>query len=144
MTDYMVEGLTRRRAELAGRVFKLQKEMSELAKDVEHMDAVLRLVAPEMDIQAIAPKCHRPPEDWSKRGEMSRQVFAMLRVSQSPMTSRQIAMQLIVERGLASTPQLLKLLTKRVTGCLRDRRKQGLVRNVGNEDSMWLLWEIAR
>jgi hypothetical protein len=144
MTDYMVEGLKRRRAEIAGRCYALQKELAELAADVEHIDAVLRIVAPEMDIQAIAPKLHTPPEHWSKRGEMSRQCFAVLRLSQVPLTSRQIASQLIIERGLASTPQLLANLTRRVNGCLRDRRKQGLVRNVGNPDSMWLLWELAR
>jgi hypothetical protein len=144
MTDYMVEGLMRRRAELAGKAHRLQKEIADLGRDIEHLDAVLRMVAPEMDMQAIAPKVHKPPEDWSKRGEMSRHIFALLRVSQTPLTSRQIASQLIVERGLAATPQLLNLLTKRTNSCLRDRRKQGLVRNVGNPDSMWLLWEIAR
>lgn len=144
MTDYMVEGLKRRRSEMAGRIHRLQKEMGDLARDIEHLDAVLRIVAPELDIQAIAPKVHKPPADWSRRGEMSRQVFAILRVSQTPLTSRQIATQLIVERGLASTPQMLNLVTKRVSGCLRDRRKQGLVRNVGNPDAMWLLWEVVR
>ena len=144
MTDYMVEGLKRRRAEIAGRCHILQKELADLAADVEHLDAVLRMVAPDMDIQAIAPKLHVPPEHWSKRGEMSRQCFAVLRLSRVPLTSRQIATQLIVERGLAATPQMLVTLTKRVNGCLRDRRKQGLVRNVGNEDSMWLLWELVR
>lgn len=144
MTDYVAQGLTRRRAELAGRVFNLQKELAEIAADIEHLDAVLKLVAPELNIPAIAPKVHVPPADWSKRGEMSRRVFAILRVSQTPLTSRQIATQMILERGMASTPLLLTRVTHRVNGCLRDRRKQGLVRNVGNPDSMWLLWELVR
>jgi hypothetical protein len=75
---------------------------------------------------------------------MSRQCFAVLRLSRAPLTSRQIATQLIMDRGLASIPQMLVMLTKRVNSCLRDRRKQGLVRNVGNPGSMWLLWELAR
>jgi len=144
MTDYVAQGLTRRPAELAGRVFNLQKELAEIAADIEHLDAVLKLVAPDLNIPAIAPKVHVPPGDWSKHGEMSRRVFAILRVSQTPLTSRQIATQMILERGMASAPLLLKRVTHRVNGCLRDRRKQGLVRNVGNPDSMWLLWELVR
>jgi hypothetical protein len=61
MTDYMVTGLERRRAELAGRVHHLQRESADLVKDVEHIDAVLRILAPERDITAIAPKLHIPP-----------------------------------------------------------------------------------
>lgn len=144
MTDYMVQGLTRRRSELAGRVLNLQKEMAAISADIEHLDAVIKLVAPELNIPDIAPKVHVPPADWSKRGEMSRRVFAILRVAQTPLTARQIATQLIVERGMASTPLLLSRITKRVSGCLRDRREQGLVRNVGGGDSMWLLWELVR
>lgn len=144
MTDYMVQGLTRRRSELAGRVLNLQKELAELAADIEHLDAVLKMVAPDLCIPEIAPKVHVPPADWSKRGEMSRRIFAILRVAQTPLTSRQIATQMIVERGMASTPMLLNSVTKRVSGCLRDRRAQGLVRTVGNPDSMWLLWELVR
>jgi hypothetical protein len=144
MTDYAVEGLKRRRSEIAGRIKRMQAEIAKDAADIEHLDAVLRLIAPELEIAGIAPKIHVPPESWSKRGEMSRSVLSVLRLSQIPLTSRQVATQLISERGLATTPQLLTTVTKRVNGCLRDRRSQGLVRNVGNPLAMWLLWEIAR
>lgn len=144
MTDYMVTGLMRRRSEIAGRIKRLQTEIARDAADLEHLDNALRIVAPELVIADIAPKVHVPPDDWSKRGEMSRYIFAILRASQTPLTSRQIATQLIVERGLSSTPKLLQTVTKRVAGCLRDRRDQKLVRNVGNPNAMWLLWEIAR
>lgn len=144
MTDYMVEGLKRRRSEIAGRIKRMQAEIAKDAADVAHLDAVLRMVAPELEIAALAPKLHVPPSDWSKRGEMSRSVLSALRLSQTPLTSRQIAAQIISERGLAETPQLLANVTKRVNGCLRDRRKQGMVRNVGNPLAMWLLWEIVR
>lgn len=144
MTDYMVEGLTKRRAQIAGRIHRLQAEIAKEARDLEHMDAALRIVAPHLAIVEIAPKVHVPPKDWSNRGEMSRSIFAILRLSQTPLTSRQIATQMIVERGLLSTPQMLVIVTKRIAGCLRDRREQGMVRNVGNPNAMWLLWEIVR
>lgn len=144
MTDYAVEAMLRRRSEIAGKIKKAQADIAAMAADLEHLDAALRIMAPEMEIAPISAKLHTPPEHWSKRGEMSRTVLTVLRLATVPLTSRQIAMQLIVERGLASTPQMLNTVTKRVSGCLRDRREQGLVRNVGNPTAMWLLWEIVR
>lgn len=144
MTDYMVTGLVKRRAELVGEMLRTQAALGQMARDLETLDAAIKLVAPDLDIPAIAPKMVKPPEDWSKRGEMSRQIFAIMRVSGKPLTSREIAAQMIVQRGLTSTPRLLALMTKRVSTCLRDRREQGLVRNAETRGGQYLEWQIAR
>ena len=63
MTDYMVTGLERRRAELAGRVHHLQRELADLVKDVEHIDAVLRIVAPVLCCStALTSAPHKQPD----------------------------------------------------------------------------------
>jgi hypothetical protein len=144
MTDYMVTGLVKRRAELAGEMKATQEALSQMARDLETLDAAIKLVAPELDIPAIAPKMVRPPDDWSRRGEMSRVVFGIMRAANKPLTSREIAAQMIVQRGLASTPKLLNLMSRRIAGCLRDRREQGLVANVETRGGQYLEWEIAR
>ena len=139
----MVDGLVKKRAELAGEMLRTQGRLGQLAKDLETLDAALKLVAPDLDIPGIAPKMVKPPEDWSKRGEMSRVVFAILRTSQKPMTSREIAAEMIVQRGLAATPKLLNLMTRRVAGCLRDKREQGLVENAPTRGGQYLEWRLA-
>lgn len=143
MTDYLVEGLMKRRAALAGEMLAAQERLAQLARDLETLDGALRLVAPHMDIQAIAPKMVKPPDDWSKRGEMSRQVFGILRAANKPLTSREIAAQMIVNRGLAATPKLLNLMTRRVSSCLRDKRERGLAENVETKGGLWLEWRLA-
>jgi hypothetical protein len=143
MTDYMVTGMMKRRAELAGELTQLQARLGELARNLETMDAALKLVAPDLDIPAIAPRIIKPPEDWSKRGEMSRVVLSILRVSRKSMTSREIAAEMIVQRGLVATPQLLNIMSKRIAGCLRDKRDRGLVRVASDPQAFWLEYEIA-
>jgi hypothetical protein len=143
MTDYMVQGLVKKRAELAGEMLRLQERLASAAQDLETLDRAIKLVAPDLDIPAIAPKMVKPPEDWSKRGEMSRQVFAILRTSGKPLTSREIAAEMIVTRGLAATPKLLNLMTRRVAGCLRDKRDAGLVENAPTRGGLYLEWRIA-
>lgn len=144
MTDYMVTGLVKRRAELAGEMKRTQEALGQMARDLETLDAAIKLVAPELDIPSIAPKMVKPPEDWSKRGEMSRVVLSIMRVANKPLTSREIAGQMIVQRGLASTPKLLNLMSRRIAGCLRDKRDRGLVTNVETRGGQYLEWEIAR
>lgn len=144
MTDYMVTGLVKRRAALAGEMLRTQEALSQMARDLETLDAAIKLVAPDLDIPAIAPKMVKPPEDWSKRGEMSRQVFGIMRAANKPLTSREIAAQMIVQRGLAATPKLLNLMTRRVAGCLRDKRDAGQARNVETRGGQYLEWELAQ
>jgi hypothetical protein len=144
MTDYLVNGLVKRRAELAGEMKRTQDALAQMARDLETLDAALKLVAPELDIPSIAPKFVRPPDDWSRRGEMSRQVLTILRLSARSLTSREIAAQMIMDKGLAATPKLLNLMTKRVSTCLRDRRDQTLVRNAETRGGQYLEWELVR
>jgi hypothetical protein len=142
MTDYLTDGLVKRRAALAGEMLRTQEALAQMARDLETLDNAIKLVAPDLDIPAIAPKMVKPPEDWSKRGEMSRQVFAILRANGKPMTSREIAAEMIVQRGLAATPKLLNLMTRRVAGCLRDKRDHGLVENAPTRGGLYLEWKL--
>ena len=140
----MVEGLVKRRAALAGEMKRTHAALAQMARDLETLDGALRIVAPDLDIPAIAPKMVKPPEDWSKRGEMSRVVLGMLRLSAKPLTAREMAAEMIVQRGLAATPQLVNLMTRRVATCLRDRRDQGLVENAPTRGGQWLEWRIYK
>lgn len=140
----MVTGLMKRRAEIAGEIGKLQARIGKCSRDLETLDATLRIVAPELDITAIAPKMFKPPEHWSRRGEMSRVVLDILRVARSSMTSRDIAAQMIVQRGMAVNPKLANLMSKRVATALRNMRDKGMVRNSGSPNAFWLEWELVR
>src|SRR5947208_1785982 len=72
------------------------------------------------------PKAFRPPKDWSNRGQMSRIILSVLRQASEPLTMRDIALQLLVERALDKSDQrLLRLMTKRVGVALRGQRENG-------------------
>jgi len=99
MTDYMVTGLVKKRAELAGELTATHNRLRALVNQLEALDVTLRIVAPDMEVEAIRPKAFRPPDDWSKRGQMSRLVLSILRQSKEPLTSREIAAQMLFERA---------------------------------------------
>lgn len=143
MTDYMVTGLVKKRAELAGELETTHNRLRELVNDLASIDATLRIVAPDMVVEAIRPKAFRPPEDWSKRGQMSRLVLSILRQSKEPLTTREIAAQMLLERAMdAEDVRMLRVMTKRVATALRDQRDK---RRVTSEEGPgnYQLWRVG-
>lgn len=110
----------------------------------EHVDATLRIIAPEMAVEAIKPKVFRPPADWSKRGEITRVVLSILRTARAPMTRREIAERMVVERGLVADTATLNAMGRRVACALRRQRELGHARSTEGEAGFWQLWEIVR
>lgn len=143
MTDYMVTGLVKKRADIALSIEETHAKLRQLVNDLEHIDGTLRIVAPDMELEAIRPKAFRPPDDWAKRGQMSRLVLSILRTSKEPLTTREIAAQMLLERAMdAEDRKLLRTMTKRVGVALRDQREKG---RACSEDGpgQYQLWMIA-
>jgi hypothetical protein len=75
---------------------------------------------------------------------MARIILSTLRQASEPLTSRDIALQLLVERALdKSDLRLLRLMTKRVGVALRIQRDNGAVR-CDQGPGQYMLREIKR
>src|SRR5258708_17316591 len=120
MNAFVVSGLIKRRAELAGEIERTHENLRKMVLDLENLDATIVQFEPDFRVETIRPKAFRPPKDWSNRGQMTRIVLSILRQASEPLTSREIALELLVERALDKTDQrLLRLMTKRVGVALR-------------------------
>ena len=144
MTDYVLTGLVRRRAEVTGEIEAIHGRLKVLLADLENLDATILQFDPTHRVEAIRPRAIRPPSDWSNRGQMSRVVLSILRQSAEPMTTRDIALELLVARALDKDDQkLFRLMVKRVGVALRTQRENGSVRSEQGP-GMFVLWEVAR
>jgi hypothetical protein len=112
--------------------------------DLENIDATIVQFDPDFKVETIQPKAFRPPKDWSNRGQMSRIILSILRQASEPLTTRDIALQLLIERALdKSDLRLLRLMTKRVGVALRGQKENGVVRS-DQGPGQYMLWEVAR
>ncbi len=144
MTDYVVTGLVKRRAELAGEIEATHDTLRKMVTDLESLDATIRQFVPDYQVEAIRPKAFRPPKDWANRGQMSRIVLSILRQASEPLTSRDVAVELLITRAMdRSDMKLLRLMTKRVGVALRTQRENGAVRS-DQGPGQFVLWEVAR
>lgn len=144
MTDYMVEGLAKKRAEIAGKIENMHDDLRALSNALEHIDATLALVAPDLKLGAIKPKVFRPPAHWSKRGEMTRMVLTILRTARNPMTTREIGERMLVERGIPTSAEMLEMMTRRVACVLREQRRRGHASSQEGEAGFYQLWQLNR
>jgi hypothetical protein len=129
MNEFVLNGLVKRRAELAGDIENTHEALRKMVLDLENLDATIVQFDPNFQVESIKPKAFRPPKDWANRGQMSRIILSVLRQASEPLTTRDIALQLLVERALDKSDQrLLRLMKKRVGVALRGQRQNGVVR----------------
>lgn len=144
MNAFVISGLVKRRAELAGDIERTHEQLRQMVLDLENLDATILQFDPDFQVETIRPKAFRPPKDWSNRGEMTRICLSILRQASEPLTSRDIALELLVERAMDKNDQrLLRLMRARVATALRLQRDKGLVRSLQGP-GQYNVWEIAR
>lgn len=143
MSEHVVSGLIRKRAELAGQIEHLQTEVKRAVIALDNVEATLRLFDPEIDFDAITPR-KVPTAHHAFRGEISRVVLTALRESRRPLSTTALSERVMKERGLdAGNGQLRRVMARRVGACLRNHRKRGVVRSI-TEPGAFNLWELAR
>ncbi len=144
MTDYVLTGLVKRRAELTGKIERAHADLRKMVDDLENLDQTIRQFSPDFQVETIKPKAFRPPKDWANRGQMSRVVLSILRQASEPLTSRDIALEMLITRALdQSDTRLLRLMTRRVGMALRTQRDNGAVRSEQGP-GQFVLWQVAR
>lgn len=144
MNAFVVSGLIKRRAELAGDIEKTHEALRRMVVDLENLDATILQFEPNFRLEAIKPRAFRPPKDWANRGEMTRICLSILRMASEPLTCRDIALQLLTERALNREDQrLLRIMTKRVGVALRIQRDKGVV-NSQQGPGQYMLWKLCR
>lgn len=138
----VLHALTKKRSEIAGQIEHNQLSLRRLIAELDHIDAAIRIFNPAIDISAIRAK-PVPPRHAAFKGEVTRLVLDSLREANRPLTSRDIAVLLMEDRGLNKGDRDLSvIMVKRICACLRVQRQKGLVRNVplvGNLQG----WEIS-
>jgi hypothetical protein len=144
MSEMMVTGLMKRRAILSHGIEETHERLRQMVIDLENLDATLLQFDPSLEVESIKPRAFRPPKDWSKRGEMMRLIVSVLRRATEPLTTRDIAFELIVERALDKSDQkLIRLMSKRVGVALRHQRDAGRVDSILGP-GQYNLWQLNR
>ncbi len=133
--QHVLSGLIRKRAEVAGELEAAQNRVRQLIIDIDNVDATIRLFQPDIDLAEIRPK-PLPPRHAAFKGEISRLIMNVLRETGLALTTKDITLRVMADRGLnVSDPRLARTVQKRVGAALRHLRTRGTVRSEARKGS---------
>jgi len=127
--SHTVNGLLQKRADLFNEAERLRDRLAEIRNDLGAIDRTLGVLGYKGDLDAAMPRQKR--EVIFGRGELSKAIYGELREATGPLSSRDIAREIVAMRGEdARDRKYLSELTKRVSKALRAMREAGEVRSV--------------
>jgi hypothetical protein len=136
-----ISGLQAKRAELIKLHDQLVADAKKVMVDIDHLDATIRLFDPDADLSrrlknryAIKHRAHF--------GHSRRFVLNLLRTASAPMTSKDITMEWIKDRGLQPDESTRVLLTKRIGACITGLKRDALIEYAGM-DGEYKSWRLA-
>jgi hypothetical protein len=142
MTDYVFSGLIAKRAELAGVIDQLQRQLDQYRADLTHIDGVLRILATDLDPETIRPKRTYRRNRCFGRNELSRLCLGVLRTAAGePLSADDITGRVIAAKGFDVGDSILRAAIRNQVGSIVKRlHRGGDVENIGTgRASKWRL-----
>ncbi len=140
--DNVVNGLLRRRQEIADELNKTQDRVRHLIIDIDAMDVTIRLFRPNAQIGLVRVK-PIPRRHAALRGESTRMIFTALRETREPLTTREIVRVVMEARGMNTADQAMtETMRLRLATSLRKLRNRGKLM-ADKENGRNTRWRLA-
>jgi len=136
-----IAGLQAKRKEMAKLLKLLDQEYKKVVCDLDHIDACIRLFDPEADIQRVRLNRYAT-KHRAKKGEHQRFVLDCLREATGPLTSKEISLAWIEDRGLKPDESTRVILTKRTGATINALKHKGVVESTSYRDG-YKTWRLA-
>ena len=125
---HVINALSNKRAELAGIVSQLERQLAQQQANLAHLDATMRLFDANIRPDKIRPRQPRARSVWFRPGECLRLIYDALREAAQPMTTHQLAERIIRVKALPIADDRQRaLVQKTILGSL-NRAKETIVR----------------
>lgn len=142
-SDYghTANGLLTRRADLFNEAEVILDRLAEIRNDIDALDRILRSLGYEGDLDTRMPRQKR--HVIFGKGELSKQVIAVLRRAVRPMTSKEVAQDIVSDSGMdARDRKFVGDLTKRIGKACRQYRTGAIVK--ASDERGNIVWSLAR
>src|ERR1700677_186665 len=125
---HVIGALRNKRAELAGTLRQLEQQLGKHRANLAHLDATMHLFDPDIRPHDIRPKQPRARNAWFRQGECLRLIYDELREASQPVTTRQLAEQIMRVKPIpADDDPRRERVQKTILGSL-NRAKQTIAR----------------
>lgn len=143
--SFVISGLIEKRRELAGVLADLEQRATQCRADLVHIDATLRMFAPEFGPDSTKPKRVLPRRSlYFQMGEVATRCRDELRkAGGEPTSAEAIAVAAMTDKGLDVDDSRLRAdFIRRILWALKRMAAQGKVERVGSGIGVrWVLSE---
>ena len=138
---HVISSLRTKRAELAGLIDALEKQIAQLRADLVHVDGVLRLYQPERDPEDIKPIRQHRRSRYFASGELSRLCREAFRDAPGPLSQAEITDAVISLKGFDVGDRVLRTaLLDLVKATLAPMTRRGVLEKIGkSRGAKWKL-----
>jgi hypothetical protein len=95
LSKQAIHTLTQLHAELAGKIEGNRKSGDKLRMQMMQVEAVMKMLNPEVNLRAISVKRRNVGNPWFKRGTLYRAALDVLRQAEKPLTAREMMLALL-------------------------------------------------
>jgi len=125
--SHVVSALVTKRSEMLGILKQHQSEIDKILCEISHIDATIKLFAPELDLRSIRAKKRVAQNKYFRPGECPRLILDILRKSECSMTSRGISEAMLQAKGIESHAEMIDQMQRSALGALKILESKGLV-----------------
>ncbi|CAN5499029.1 hypothetical protein BH10PSE7_BH10PSE7_44690 [soil metagenome] len=139
MNTYAIPALKEKRAQIAGRVISLKKQIARHVKELANLDATISLFDPSYKVGSIKPRNARNRSKLFKQGELGRLILDALRMAQgTPLATREVVAAVGVAIGQPEATHHVLAHSVRANLAYQERRKETARVGKGKE----VRWEL--
>lgn len=140
MNTYAIPALKEKRAQIAGRVISLKKQIARHGKELASLDATIALFDPAYRVGSIKPKCTHRRSKLFKMGELGRLIMdALRRAEGKPLATKEIVAA--VTTTIGETKAARPVMAHSVRSNLAYLARRKAVEKIG--DRMATQWRLV-
>lgn len=139
-TKIVISGLIAKHSELLTLLEHHLSEVDQLDSEIRHLDATIKLFAPETDLRSLQPKRFIETNRIFRQGESNRCMLEVLRESGGMLNTQQIAQRIAEKKNIDDDK--IKNVRDTILDTLKRAEKKGVVRQCGKE-GMAILWALV-
>lgn len=136
---HVIGALRNKRAELAGVVSQLERQLSRQQADLTHLDATLRLFDPTIRVTEIRPRRQYMRNTWFRHGECLRLIYDVLREAGQPVTTRDLTERIMQIKAIQAAEARIHDLVQRTLLASLNRAKNTIARSDAGGVVAWRL-----
>jgi hypothetical protein len=139
---HIISGLTKKRGEILGSINHYKSLISQLDKDLSHIDATIQIFEPDFNFGKRTRIVNKHRNSYFERGEAKTLILDTMRVCKEPIKTDELAFKIANLKQMDLSDSIEKRnFQKSIINTLSVLEKSNLIERV-SKDGLVIIWKI--